>query len=127
MKYTLEVPWPPATGNHTTRKGAGGFYTQASIVKWRALVAVAAAQAGLQLELAGPLEMTIWAAPPDRKARDCDNLRKVLADALVKGRVIADDSNQVITREVFEWFAPVKGGALAVQLVVLPAVDASQK
>lgn len=125
MRYTLDVPWPPATGNHTTRKGAGGFYTQASVVKWRALVAVAAAQAGLQLELAGPLEMTIWAAPPDARARDCDNLRKVLADALVKGRVLADDSNKVLVREVFEWFAPVKGGALAVQLVQLPAVDAS--
>lgn len=118
MNVTLELPWPPVTGNQAVRHaGRGVHYKTAPAKAYEVAVAMVvrmARQAG-QIEpgaLVGPLVATWVLAPPDRRARDCDNVRKVAGDALTRAGLWADDSNQVLVREVFDWTAPEPGGQI---------------
>ena len=69
------------------------------------------------LLLPGPLEVLYTLHPPDLRARDEDNVLKVVKDALTRARVWVDDSNKVITRSVVEWGETVKGGVVCIELV----------
>jgi len=40
----------------------------------------------------GPVKVSMFLSPPDRRRRDGDNLEKAVMDALVKAGVIQDDS-----------------------------------
>lgn len=42
--------------------------------------------------LEGPIAMTIYAYPPDRRRRDCDNLLKCMLDSLQHAQIYHDDS-----------------------------------
>ena len=116
MRIELDLTYPPRSGNHTTQRGQGRTYTDSAIVAWRGVVANLVADAGAAQMLPGPLHLTVWAAPPDARARDSDNLIKVLGDALTRARVWVDDSNKVIPKLTVEWFAPVNGGALKITI-----------
>lgn len=64
------------------------------------------------------LRVDIDACPPDRRARDLDNLPKGILDSLQHARVIDDDSHidvlTVTRREV------IKGGRVIVTVSVIP-------
>jgi crossover junction endodeoxyribonuclease RusA len=105
-------------GNHATKHTrTGSHYKVAGAVAYDALVRQILLGMGLgclalQKPLTGPLSAFWLLAPPDNRARDVDNVRKVVADALTKAGFWADDSNQVLGREAFEWTPPAPGGVV---------------
>lgn len=87
----LVLPWPP-TGNHATKHTrTGGHYLTDEHKRFRSTVAAIWAQVKAQ-PVPSPYRATIVWFPPDRRARDSDNLQKTLFDALIKCGAIADDS-----------------------------------
>lgn len=115
--YTFDLPYPPLSGNRAARKGQGKVYTPRAIQTYRSAVAVACSRAGVaRLALRGPLEAVFVVAPPDNRARDADNLLKVVKDAITRAGVWADDSNRVIASESVQWTTCEKGGAVMVLL-----------
>lgn len=77
--------------------------------------------------LSGRLQVWIWARPPDRRARDLDNLPKGILDGLKHAGVIADDrfvDELHIVRErvlaplgeIEVMVAEIVGGAVEIQM-----------
>ena len=116
----LELPWPP-TGNHATKHTRSGVhYKTREAALYRSQVRNAVYLLGLTcLPLLGPLEASWLLSPPDRRARDVDNVRKELADALTLAGFWLDDSCKVIRRERFEWTDPTPGGRVHLTVEVL--------
>jgi crossover junction endodeoxyribonuclease RusA len=113
--YQLEIPWPAVTGNHAVRHTkTGGHYKTAKAVGYEAAVrSIVLGQGfGSSKTLKGPLKAVWLLAPPDRRARDMDNVRKTAADALTKAGFWADDSNKVLVEERFVWTTPEPGGVV---------------
>jgi crossover junction endodeoxyribonuclease RusA len=125
LTYEFELPWPKVLGNHATKHTrAGGHYKVPEAVAYDALVGQIVASMGMgrltsQKPLGGPLSVSWLLAPPDNRARDVDNVRKVVADALTKAGFWKDDSNKVLTRETFEWTPPTPGGAIGLTVEVV--------
>lgn len=120
----FELPYPSSTGNRSVRHGGGAHYLTPAAVAYRLLVALACKRWGVAgKRLAGPLVASFLVAPPDRRARDADNLLKVVQDAMTKAAVWVDDSNAVVRKTVLEWVAPEKGGRI---LVCLTAHSSTQ-
>ena len=117
--HVLELPYPPLSGNNQTAAAAnGGRYTKKEVLAYRRLVSLAAHEQGMHgLELEGPLELAIAAAPPNRRRRDADNFLKPLLDAITRARVWLDDSNQVIARTEIEWCDPEPGGRVLLTII----------
>jgi crossover junction endodeoxyribonuclease RusA len=113
--HQLELPWPAVTGNHAVKHTkTGGHYKVAKAKAYEAAVhAIVLGQGlGQGQTLNGPLRAVWLLAPPDRRARDMDNVRKTVADALTKAGFWADDSNKVLAEERFVWTAPEPGGVV---------------
>ena len=125
LTYEFELPWPKVLGNHATKHTrSGGHYKVAEAVAYDTLIGQIVAGMGLgrltsQKPLAGPLSVSWLLGPPDNRARDVDNVRKVVADALTKSGFWVDDSNKVLVREAFEWTQPMPGGAIGLTVEVL--------
>lgn len=117
---SLELPWPP-TGNHATKHTRSGVHyktREAGLYRSTVRNEVYGLMA-LGLPLAGPLSVSWLLAPPDRRARDVDNVRKECADALTLAGLWTDDSCKVIRRERFDWTEPVPGGRVMLEVEVL--------
>lgn len=128
LVYQLELPWPGATGNRQARHGKHGAYLNPAVARYRALVAQKAAAQGwggwdARKALTGPLDLELLLAPPDRRARDADNVAKVLCDSLTHAGVLTDDSNKVVRRLTIEWTDPVKDGAIMVTIKLHNAIE----
>ena len=125
LTYEFQLPWPKVLGNHATKHTrSGGHYKVAEAVAYDALIGQIVAGMGLgrltsQKPLAGPLSVSWLLGPPDNRARDVDNVRKVVADALTKSGFWKDDSNKVLVREAFEWTQTLPGGAIGLTVEVL--------
>lgn len=125
LTYEFELPWPKVLGNHATKHTrAGGHYKVPEAVAYDALVGQIVASMGMgrltsQKPLDGPLSVSWLLGPPDNRARDVDNVRKVVADALTKSGFWKDDSNKVLVRESFEWTKALPGGAVGLTVEVL--------
>lgn len=123
--WSIELPWPPVTGNRAVRHaGRGVHYKTREAQAYDAAVAAIVVALGVgqgagRKALGGPLVAEWVLAPPDRRARDLDNLRKVCADALTKAGLWKDDSNKVLLRESFIWTEPVAGGSVFLTLETL--------
>lgn len=121
----LVLPYPPAgtTGNHAVkhfRSKSSGKVVHALTDAAQAYIAavnMAVAMQNGKRRLEGPLLVEWRFFPPDRKARDSDNVRKTIADNLTKAGVWVDDSNKVIRREVLEWGEVVKGGRVELKIL----------
>ena len=112
----LVLPYPPTTGNGTTRKGRYGFYTVAPIKHFRAVVEKYLIENKLVLELDGPLRVQWFVSAPTKRAVDADNILKVCQDALSRAGFWSDDSNKVIKRTEFTWLDPVACGHVNVSI-----------
>jgi crossover junction endodeoxyribonuclease RusA len=77
----LILPWPPSV-NHYWRFGNGRFYISGDGKRFKTIVAGTMIQGGVK-PFSGSVAVTIDAHPPDRRARDLDNLNKCLLDSLV--------------------------------------------
>ena len=122
----ITLPYPPTTGNHTTKKGRHGFYTVPGVKAYRDEVAYRLAADGLVLGLEGPLAVEWMVSPPNRRAVDEDNFLKVAKDALTRAGFWIDDSNKVIRRTTFEWLDPTPGGAVRLRVAYLGATIATR-
>lgn len=117
---SLELGWPP-TGNHATKHTRSGVhYKTREAAMYRSFVRNAVYEQMIHgLPLTGPLAVSWLLAPPDRRARDVDNVRKECADALTLAGLWADDSCKVIRQENFRWTDPVPGGRVLVTVEVI--------
>lgn len=117
---TLEIilPYPPAgtTGNHAVKHARGGHYLTSAVKRYRHAIMMCCATQGARRQLAGPLQVEWRLSPPDRRARDSDNVLKTLKDALTHAGVWTDDSNKVIRRELVEWHEVLTGGLVRVHI-----------
>lgn len=111
---TLELEYPPMTGNHATRHGGGAHYRTDEAKAYRNRIKIHVWQQRLQLALAGPLAVEWVLSPPDRRARDQTNVLKEVEDCLTAAGLWVDDSNKVIRRTVVDWTEPVPGGRILV-------------
>lgn len=112
MMLTLELPYPPSL-NHYYRHVGGKVLISAEGRRYRADVASALLLAGVK-PVAGRLTVALVVEPPDRRARDLDNVLKALLDALTHGGLWDDDSQ--IDRLMVEREEPRKGGRLTLRV-----------
>ena len=112
----LVLPYPPTTGNGSTRKGRYGFYTVAPIKHFRQAVENYLVENNLVLGIDGPLKVQWFVSPPNRRGVDADNILKVCQDALSRAGFWVDDSNKVIRRTEFTWLDPVTCGHVNVSI-----------
>lgn len=111
---TLELPWPPSVNNLTAMvRGRKIMSERGRKYRIDAQAAVLTSH-GLLTPIQSPVSVSIFAAPPDRRRRDLDNLNKAVLDSLVNCRVIADDSQ--IHRLSIEWEPIKKGGGVTVKV-----------
>lgn len=91
----LSLPWPPTVNTyyrHIVMKGVPRTLISADGRAYRAEVAARVLIARAAKRLNTRLSLRIEAFPPDRRARDLDNILKGLLDALTQAGVIEDDS-----------------------------------
>lgn len=87
----LMLTYPPSA-NRLWRNYRGVTCKSDEYKSWLSL------NAGLQAKhwhrnIAGPYRLTIAATPPDRRARDLDNLAKPIGDFLQSIRLVANDKH----------------------------------
>ena len=98
------VTYPPLTGNHQHWhiKATGGKRLRPEMKAWRTEVWASAFQAGVVLDLKGPLKAEYLCYPPPRARPDGGNLEKVISDALQSAQVVRNDNRiKRCTWEVF--------------------------
>lgn len=123
--FEFALPWPAVTGNHAVKHTrTGGHYKTADARAYEGVVAQIVAAMGMgnllgKKPLGGPLVVSWLLSPPDRRARDVDNVRKVVADALTRAGFWADDSNKVLVEEHFVWTDSMPGGEISLLVEVV--------
>lgn len=88
----LTLPWPPSINHYWRSRWTGKFishYISAEGKKFRHEVFRSLSDWDMML---GPLSLRVIAYPPDRRARDVDNLLKAPLDAMQHAGVFEDDS-----------------------------------
>lgn len=110
MMMSVELPYPAVTGNHAVRHTrSGGHYRAAHAVDYDGLVVETLRG---RKAPAGLIHTDWLLAPPDRRARDADNVMKVVKDALTRAGFWVDDSNKVIGGGGWTWAPAFRGGAI---------------
>lgn len=125
----LELPWPPSVNNYKkpgrlrrTKKGklyqpkvnteaTKKFYFDVYIISKKS---VPSEWGKFSRSKEIQFGVDIWQHPPDNRVRDNDNFVKVLLDALVRAKVVYDDS--LITRQMTDRLATIKNGKVVVKL-----------
>lgn len=116
----LTLPWPP-TINHYYAPGSrpGTHYMTPQARAYRIEVSTRVGAQRMRKGLTGRLRLHAVAHPPDRRARDLDNLHKGLLDALQHAGVYDSDSQiddlRIVRGDV------VKGGKIVVAVVEIDA------
>lgn len=96
----LTLPWPPSINNYYGRRPRGGVYLKPAAKVYRLQVVSIIRELGIST-MTGPVEVDIYASPPDKRIRDLDNIEKPLLDALQHAGVFENDfqiSRKQITR-----------------------------
>lgn len=110
----LELPYPPSVNHYWGQSGKHRFIGKKG-KEFRIAVAEACLEAGIQ-PLEGRLSVHVALWPPDRRARDVDNVLKPLLDACEHAGCFVND-NQIdelhVIRQVIR-----KGGGCTI--VILP-------
>lgn len=118
----LILPWPP-TVNHYYRPGErpGTRYMTAAARGYRIEVSTRVGAQRMRAGFTGRLRLHVVANPPDRRARDLDNLLKAVQDSLQHAGVYASDSQidklEIVRGEV------AKGGQIVVTISELGTAD----
>lgn len=121
--FTVTLPWPPSTNRIWRNVAVHGQPRTLLSEEGRRFRTTAAQMCMLggvnNRQLAGRLAVSLVACPPDRRARDLDNVLKATLDALTHAGVWLDDS-QIDLLSV-ERAQVVKGGELRVTISVKEA------
>ena len=114
---SVEITYPPLSGNHHVKgTSSGRRYLSPATLAYRMAVKAAV---GLRRAPPGPLNVEYLIAPPDKRARDADNLQKVANDALTLAGFWVDDNNTVLKTGSWVWTDPVPGGRILVTVTAL--------
>jgi crossover junction endodeoxyribonuclease RusA len=115
----LKLPWPPSVnelygkrvGRNKSGKPTVFVYTKKPGTEFRDAVRAIAYGCAMVRD---QCSLTLLLCPPDRRARDIDNILKATLDALQHARVIEND---VLVRYlVVEWGPKQDGGAVFVKI-----------
>ena len=88
-KLEVKLPWPPSVNHYWKARGSRRFISpQAKAWLDEAVLLLRAAR----VRFDGPVKVSMFLSPPDRRRRDGDNLEKAVMDSLVRAGVIQDDS-----------------------------------
>jgi crossover junction endodeoxyribonuclease RusA len=90
---TIVLPYPPTINHYYGRGHRGNVYIKPEGKAYRTQVN---AIIGRRDPIVGPVAIRFWMYPPDRRARDIDNIRKALFDALQSAGVYINDSQIVL-------------------------------
>jgi crossover junction endodeoxyribonuclease RusA len=116
VTISLLMPWPPSL-NRYYRTVQGRILVSKDGRDYRAqAVGAVREQIGCHKAIDGRVSVDIFAAPPDKRRRDLDNLLKGMLDALTHAGVWLDDSQ--VDRLMIERVPPTKGGW--VEVVIKP-------
>ena len=108
----LIVPFPPSVNNYWGFSGHRRYLTKKAVAfKAEVLYQVSNTTARFG---SSPVEISVMLYPPDRRARDIDNVAKSLNDALVQAGVMDDDSQ--IKKLTLEFGDVFKGGKAEVSI-----------
>lgn len=118
-QVVLSLPWAPSVNGYWRSIMSGPLAGRVLISERGRAYRKAVAQAVLEQRvpvrmLTGKLAVEIHALPPDRRARDLDNLLKGLLDSLHHAGVIRDDSEIDDLR--IRRFAIRPGGELQIRI-----------
>ncbi len=117
----LTLPWPPSVNSYWRHPSRGPLAGRHLISEAGRLYRTSVwALAPRRAVLTGRLSVVIEAYPPDRRARDIDNLPKAPLDALTHAGVWTDDSQ--IDKLTIERCAVVKGGRLDITIEIIADV-----
>jgi crossover junction endodeoxyribonuclease RusA len=97
MRIAFRLPFPPSTNHYwlSLRNGpmAGRVVISTAGTRYRKAVGLEVLRQRVpRHQLTGKLEVKVLAFPPDRRARDLDNLFKSLLDSVQHAGVIRNDS-----------------------------------
>ena len=116
----LTLPYPPSA-NHYWRYVRGRVLLSRGGRRYRQEVVALLAAAGVR-PLCGNLAVVIEVYPPDRRARDLDNVQKSLLDSLEHGGAFHNDA-QIVWLLTFK-ARVVPGGQVIVRIAERPCQDA---
>ena len=86
----IQLPYPPSVNSIWKPTGKGGIYKDARAKAWATEAGWLVRASGVKVR--GPFIFSLTAHRPDKRARDLDNLAKVVLDALQAGGAIENDS-----------------------------------
>lgn len=121
----LQLPWPPSVNTywrHIAMHGRPRVLISKAGREYRQAVCRAAVAAHACKQLAGDLEVSIVAYPPDRRARDVDNLLKATLDGMQAAGVYLSDS-QITTLSITKSRTAHPGGLLCVGVTLVADSD----
>ena len=104
------LPWPPSVNHMYARTASGQVRLTDEARAYRAEVIVMVRQSGAVLP-AGPLALTLWLTPPDKRVRDWDGPIKATQDALFAG--FGEDDGRVCEGHVYRLAPKAPGSVLA--------------
>lgn len=121
--WTVTLPWPPSTNRiwrNVAVKGKPRTLLSEEGRRYRTNAAQMCMLGGVNnRQLAGRLAVSLVACPPDRRARDLDNILKATLDALTHAGVWNDDSQ--IDLLTVQRGQVVKGGGVQVTISIKEA------
>lgn len=112
----FEMAYPP-TGNTSVRHAGGAHWLSPKAKAYFGVTRFDLMRQGVAVGLEGRLRVEVMISPPDKRARDLDNIWKVAGDACTRAGVWQDDSQ--IDWLVLRRAEPVKGGRVQVSVMVI--------
>ena len=121
----LQLPWPPSVNTywrHISLRGKARVLVSKAGREYRVAVQRAVLAARGVAQMAGDVRVSIVAYPPDRRARDVDNLLKAVLDGMQAAGVYLNDT-QICTLSITKSRTIHPGGMLAVSVAALEDRD----
>jgi len=110
-KLEVRLPWPPSVNHYWKARGNRRFISSAARAWLDEAVMLLRAS---RVHFDGPVRVSLFLSPPDRRRRDGDNLEKAIMDSLVKAGVIRDDSLWCVPKSCRELVEECKGYVILV-------------
>ena len=88
-RLEVRLPWPPSVNHYWKARGSRRFISPMAKAWLEEAISLLRAA---RVRFDGPVKVSMFLSPPDRRRRDGDNLDKAIMDSLVKAGVIRDDS-----------------------------------